>query len=255
MTPPRQPSIELPPAPPAAPRALTQKVRRRSLAEPMVRFWWIAGLVLLTLSAYFFVTQMWTWARVLHIVRYGTPVTATITMIGEEETSGRADISPDNQVTLQYQYGGQSYEVVGYLEGRLETISIKENVPIKVDPDSPDHWTYRTDAPPILHGILASMLVLPFAAIAILVSLMLRRRVLRIWQTGTAAPFVVQTTGQSALAPVSRVVTCKPMEAKTARLVHVFIPRHQADPKPGDVLWLIHPPGKPTAVLAAMSYG
>jgi hypothetical protein len=132
---------------------------------------------------------------------------------------------------------------------------MKETVQIRVDPDDPQHWTYRTDAPPIMHALLASLLVLPFSLAGLIVAFVHRRGVLRTWRTGVAAQYIVEKVGHSSLAPVSWALYCRAADGQTARLVHVFIPRHLGHARPGDVLWLIHPLNKPRAAVAAMAYG
>jgi hypothetical protein len=161
---------------------------------------------------------------------------------------------PDSPVRLVFDFNGSSNTVRGFLEGRVDPISPRQQVSIRIDPNDPQHWTYLTTAPPIVRGLLASLLVFPFAAAALLAAWFLRRRVLRIWKTGDAELFMVESTSQSALAPSSRVVRCKDVDGRSALLVRVFVPRNLADLRPGDVLWLIHRPGKPAAALAAMAY-
>jgi hypothetical protein len=242
------------PAPPAPPRAITQGVLRRSLMEPTVRFWWAAGLALGAVALYFLISRMVTWSQELYVIRHGDAVAATVTSMGEGEIQGHF-LSPDYPVTLDFTYRGQPYEVAGLLEGRTDPIAMKDSVQIKVDPNDPYHWTYRTDAPPIMHALLASLLVLPFALAALIVAFVHRRRVLRTWTTGTAAQFIVEAIGHSSLAPGSWHLRCKAADGRTTRLVHIFLPRHFGHPRPGDVLWLIHPPGQPRAAVPAMAYG
>ncbi len=250
-------TVNLPPAPPPVPRPLTPAARRRGWMEPRVRFWWLCGLVLMLVALNLLITHMVIWARELKIVRQGTPITATIESIGEGEFNGQGNISPDSYpVKLTFDFNGQSYEVgPGFLEGWTDPISPKEMVPIRIDPDDPYHWTSLTVAPPILHALLAFLLVLPFALALLAAGIFLRLRVLRLWQTGAASPFMVDSTSQSALAPSSRVVHCKDAEGRTTRLVTVFIPRRIADPKPGDILWLIHRSDSLEHGVAAMTYG
>lgn len=254
MAQPRPAAIQLPPGPPPVPRALTPRVRRRSFADPRVRFWWAACAVLAAVALYFLVERMIAWGQELQIVRHGTQVTAIIDKIGDSETGARANVSPENAVTMHYELDGTQYTVDGFLEGREEVIALKEEIPIRVDPNQPQHWTYRTDVPPLGYALLPTGLVLPFAIAAGVVSLILRARVLRIWTTGTSQPFIVEGIGQTALAPLSRSVRCRVLESRDKRLVSVVIPRRVANPKPGDILWLIHPQGKPATSLPAIVY-
>jgi hypothetical protein len=254
MSPPLQ-VIQLPPAPPAPPRTVTRAVRRRSLLEPRVRFWWVAAVVLSVIAIYCLVSRAVAWGNDLHLALHGESITATIYSIGDSEQVGRYNYTPDSPVTLYFVYNNTEYYDTGYLEGRHETVNLKQAVTIRINPDNPHRWTYLTTPPPLGPVFLSFGLVIPFAIAAAVVSFLMRRRLLGIWRTGIADPFIVEATQQTALAPRSRAVRCRAVEGRTNRLVQVFIPRHKGAPKTGDVLWLIHPAGKTTVVLAAMNYG
>jgi hypothetical protein len=254
MAAPRSQVIDLPPGPPAPPRAVTVVVRRRSWIEPRVRFWWLAAAVIFGVAAYFSIDRVLDWMEVVHLVRSGTAVTATITRIGDESSGGRANISPDNEVYLHFTLQDSPYDVSGYLEGREKPISLQDQLQIRVDPADPSRWTYLTEPPPIWHQFLVVSLLLPIAAAALGVSLVLRRQMLRTWSEGKAQPYVVIDIGQTALAPLSLVVRCSALEGRDQRLVSVFIPRKAGQVRKGDPLWLVHPPGKPAAALAVLAY-
>ena len=247
-------STEIPPEPPAPPRGLTAAARRRSLLEPRVRFWWLAGLALLAASVYFAATRAMNWVEEVRIVRRGTPVTAVVQRVGQGEVEGQHNLSPSNPVTMLFEFKGKPYYVSGYLEGRQEPISLKDKVSIKIDPADPERWTYRADVPPMTQGLVGAVLVAPFAAGALAVSYLLRGKVLSTLKNGRAVPFVVVDTKQTALAPLSRTVRCTPLEGVDRRLTSVFVPMKLADPRPGDVLWLIHPPNNPKAAIPALVY-
>jgi hypothetical protein len=239
------------PGPP--PRAVTPTVLRRSILEPRVRFWWIAGVILLVAMCDFLVSEFLNWRQEARIVSDGVPIIATITAMGDG--SLRGTVSPDNPVRMAFTYNGQDYSVAGWLEGRQESISIQQPVPIKIDPNDPNQWTYRTQIPPIAHALVEPGLMAPFTAAALTASVLLRRRILRTWTNGVAEEFVVETVGgPTALAPASRAVRFRSMNGRDQRLICISIPQRLATMKPGDVQWLIHPPGKPAAALAAVVY-
>jgi hypothetical protein len=244
-------AIDQSPGPP--PRALTPAVRRRSLLEPRVRFWWIAGLILTAAMGEFLVSGLMTWNQERNIVTSGTPVTATIDAMGDG--SLRGTVSPDNPVHLEFNFNNQEYGVDGWLEGRTESISKNQKVTIRIDPNDPTKWTYRTEIPPISHALLEPGMMATFAAAALLASFVLRSRVLSIWKSGIAEQYEVETVGgPTALAPASRSVRFRSLHGRDQRLISISIPQRLARLKPGDVLWMIHPPGRPTTALPAIVY-
>ena len=243
--------FDKPPGPP--PRALTPAVRRRSLLEPRVRFWWIAGLILAAAMSEFLVSELMTWNQERDIVLHGTTITATITAMGDG--SLRGTVSPDNPVHLEFNYNGTEYGVNGWLEGRKESISIDQKVTIRINSNDPTEWTYRTEIPPIGHALMEPGMMGTFAAAALLTSYILRSRVLSIWKTGIAEQYEVETVGgPTALAPASRAVRLRSLRGRDQRLISLSIPQRLAKLKPGDLLWLIHPPGRPTVALPALVY-
>ena len=241
-------------APPAAPRELTPRVLRRTVFEPQVRFWWVSAFVLAVGLLYFLVTELQVWNQECYVVKHGTPVIATITAIGDGQL--RYNVSPDNSVAMSFSLNGQQHQAIGWLEGRTETLNLNQQVPIKVNPDDPTQWTYRTDTPPLTRAFLTPGLMAPFAVAAGLASFIHRKRLIHTWKTGVAEQYVVERVGgQTALAPASRAVQfANPNGRKEQRLIRLLIPQRVANPKPGDVFWLIHPPKKTSPVLAAVLY-
>ena len=252
MPAPQSQVIELPPGPPAPPRVVTQVVRRRSWIEPRVRFWWLAAAAICAVAIYLGVYLVLHWLEDVRLVNNGTPVTATITRIGDSGARGNA--SPDNDVELSFSFHDVQNEVDGYLVGRDKPISLQDQVQIRIDPNDPTKWTYLTQPPDIWRQFFVVALILPVAAAAIIVSIVLRRRILSTWAEGTAQPFVIVSTGQTALAPGSLMVRCTALDGRDQRLVSVFIPRKFGPLNRGEPVWLIHPPGKPAAALAVLAY-
>jgi len=250
---------ETPPGQP--PRKVTPTVLRRSLFEPHVRFWLIAAGILFVAMLYYLASELQKWNQVREIVNHGVTVTAAITAMGDG--SLRGTVSPDNPVELHFTYNDRDYAVAGWLEGRTEPISIKQAdgdnkysvVSIRIDPNDPTKWTYLTQTPPIVHAMLGPGIMALFAVIALAVGLARRARVLSIWKTGVAEQYIVESVGgPTALAPASRAARFRSLDERDQRLICVIIPQRLAALKPGDVRWLIHPPGKPTAALAAVVY-
>lgn len=97
--------------------------------------------------------------------------------------------------------------------------------------------------------------MLPTTLATLIASLLLQRRVIRTWRNSGALEYAVVSTTRSALAPLSHLVRCEPISVGAdRRLVTVYLPARFAKPAPGEVLWIMHPPGRPQASIAAAAY-
>lgn len=246
------PGDDIPAAPPPPPRPLTKQARRRALAEPHVRFWWLAGLALVAIALYLLIYAVVIWSREAYLIRNGQVVQAYITIADGDPYPHRK--APESQVEMTFTVNGHEYDVVGVLEGRTEPVSAKEYVPIRVDPSDPQHWTYRTTPAPLRSQLIAPIVVAPFAIAALIVAAVLRRKVLRTWRQGEAAPYVISDRRHTAIAPRSHTIRCVAADGRDKRLVTVYVPLKKTEARPGDVLWLIHPSGKPTAAVPAIAF-
>ena len=110
----------------------------------------------------FLASELYKWNQVRNIVNNGTPIIATITAMGDG--SLRGTVSPDNPVELQFTYNDHECAVDGWLEGRTESISMKQSVPIRIDPNDPTKWTYLTQTPPVCVKALGPGLMARFGA-------------------------------------------------------------------------------------------
>src|SRR6266404_1472404 len=134
-----------PPPPPAPPRDVTARVGRRAWADPRVRFWWLAGFVLVGVAAYLLVSRYLAWRLDSRLVESGTVINATVLQADESVAKGKT-VSGDKSVRLSYDVDGRSYEVSApYLAGRAseEFIVVGTTIPIRVDPADPTRWTPR----------------------------------------------------------------------------------------------------------------
>ena len=199
---------------PPPPRPFTPRVRRRAWAEPHVRFWWLAAAALLAAGLYMGVVAYVAWRREVWLVRNGTVVQAKVEQSAGETVAGRP-ISPESGVLLSFDWNGQRRQTWGVLEGQSpkEVILTKSTVPIRVDPENPDRWTYRKEPPGLMADLLGAALALALAPLALLTSVALRRGVLRTWRDGEAAEAVVVARHGTALAPRARAVRCAPTDS------------------------------------------
>jgi hypothetical protein len=225
-------------------------VRRRSWAEPSVRFWWIASLVLLAIGIWFLSTQIIAFHREQWLIANGTIVNATIANANGDSRVG-AKFPPGTVCTLKFDVGGEAFSVSGALE---TFITNGQTVPLRVNPNDPMEWTYRTQPDPLNSRLIAGAVIAAAVAAAAVTSLLLRRRVLHIWRDSAAIAYTVVDTRHSALAPLSHAVRCTMLTGRNTRLLTVYLPGKLPQPSGGEVLWLLHPPSKPTAAIAVKAY-
>jgi hypothetical protein len=228
---------------PDPPRELTPRVRRRAWTEPHVRFWWMLSLALLLIGAYVAVREWRVWSREVRLIKQGRVVDAEITSAGGLSSRWQ-QMPPDSLVTLEYAVDGTKYQQSGYLKGRKDFIQVRGTVPIRIDAADPSQWTARTEPPSMAQQLTGPAVVLPAFVVMGFIALIHRARLLRTWRDGTTGAAVVVEARQTALAPRSRLVRCTPADAADKRIINVFVSHGgAAAPRPGDVLWLIFPPG------------
>jgi hypothetical protein len=235
---------------PIPPRAVTPLVRRRSWTEPSVRFWWLASLVLLIIGVWFFLTQAREYQRERWLISNGTPVNAIIADANGDSRVG-AKFPPGTECTLRFSFGGQNISVSGMLD---TFITNGQTVVLHVNPADPTEWTFRSQADPLNSRLSAGAVI----AVAVLATgataLWLRRRVLRVWRDAAAIAYTVVDTRHSALAPLSHAVRCTMLTGRNTRLLTVYLPGKLPRPSSGEILWLLHPPSRPSAAIAAQAY-
>ncbi len=245
------PATETSTSPPPPPRQVSSLVSRRIWLEPHVRFWWIsAGAMLvigLTLGGMGFVD----WSRQNRLITAGLAIQAKVVTAGGIYLDGKK-IPPAEPVVLKYDANGQQYQVNGYLEGRNEHIIVGEKVPIRVDPDNPKIWTYRTAPSPLASLLLGSFIVLSVALLVGAIGMLKRASLVRLWKSGLAQAALVLKSHHSAMAPGARVVECTRRDSIDRRILRVFVPTSIAKTmNRGDVMWVIARDDKSTSAVAA----
>jgi hypothetical protein len=247
------------PPPPAPPRQITRSVTLRSWWEPSVRFWWLATIVMIFIGACFLFSQLSSYFEESELIQHGIAVTGTIVSAGDEHDSRVSrQFPPDAPVDLQFTVNGQSITESGVILTVIndsDFIHPGQTVALHVDPKDPTNWTDRKEPEVLARRLVAGSVMVPVILATLLASLFLRRRVLRTWQNAEAHEYAVVSSSRSALAPLSFLVRCEPLGVgRDQRLVTVYLPARFARPAAGDVLWLMHPPGKPQASIAAAAY-
>jgi hypothetical protein len=249
-------SVE-PPRPPNTPRPITPAVRRRSWMEPRVRFWAIGFLAVVGIAIWFFASQYQEYLHEQRLIETGVTVAATVQTVNNlTPIAGQRYILPA-EVDMKFMLNGQAQDVTGTitrLPGDAYVI-VGGTITLRVNPDHPEEWTERTEPEALSQRLLAAGVVLILGIMAAaLATILLRRRAISTWRDGIAEAFAVIDTYHTALAPRSHAVHCAATSGRDQQVITVYLPARLPRPKPGELLWLIHPPKKPRASIAAAAY-
>lgn len=246
-----------PPADP--PREVTARVRGRAWTEPRVRLWWALAVAVLGVVLYVVVSQTAGWWKERSLLTRGVEVQAVITRATDrlnDITVPDKKMPPDSTCELEFEWQGRKHQVRGQLPehmnlGQHVVTGPDHPITLHVDPADPDNWTDRTTSPPLLRRMIAGVSVgLPIIAVLLLLALLKRRGVLNVWRTGPASGALVVSTGQTPLAPRSRVVRCTPADSTDKRVFTVYLPARAGVPARGDVVWVVRPPERPEPAYA-----
>lgn len=202
-----------------------------------MRFWWVAGLVLGLITIGFAVDQGWEWAGWRSLILHGQKVTAEAVEVGG--VTRNVMMAPNSPVKLAFELNGTPHTVSGVLEGRTEFIRTHERIPIYVDPADPSRWTALMEVPPLGRQLLAVWIALPMTLALLFMALMLRNGLLRLWRDGQAESALVLQSQHSAIAPLSRLVRCTPVDEHDTRVFSVFVPQRHGVPQRGQPIWII----------------
>lgn len=242
-----------PPPPPKPPRTMTNLARRRSWTEPKVRFWILITLVLAAIGAWFIYDQVSEFRHERDLIRNGALVTATVLDVNGDS---HAKFLPASiySCEMEFTWQGQQITVEGVPTSLTGYVTHGQPVQMHIDPDRPTEWTDKTEPEPIVQRLIAGTVILPIAIAAGVTTWLLRRRVVRLWTDVEASPYSVVDVGTSALAPLSHTVRCVAFTGRDDTVLTVYLPPRFPKPKTGDVLWLIHPPGKSRTCIPAVPY-
>jgi hypothetical protein len=236
---------------PDPPRAVTPRVRRHGWTEPRVRSWWLVASAVTLVALYLVGSGYAVWRRDVNLINQGREDSAWIYAADGIPIPGRHR-PPTAPVTLRYEVDGKKYEVDGYLRGRTEPFVIQTYVPIRVDPDDPEHWTARSKPDALWPEMLGGLILLPVVPILAAVVFWQRARVLKLWRAGRAVEAVVLESRQTALAPRSRFLRCAPTDPSDKRVIGVYVPDRAGRLAPGDTLWILTDPAGGSRAAAAL---
>jgi hypothetical protein len=243
-----------PPAPSAAPRELTARVRRRAWEEPRVRFWWLIGIVMLAIGGWFAFSAIRDRAKVQWLIDHGERVEAMVNAANAETVRGRSE-PPDSMVELKFDWHGTTFTPhPSMLAGRKEPIITKSKLLIHVNPNDPNDWTWLSAPEPLLTLMTGALVAVPIGICSLLAAMLVRGRMLRVWQTGEAVEALVMDSRNTALAPLSRAARVTPADEEDRRLYKVFVPGGVTLGH-GDSIWIIRAKPDSTSAVSAAWFG
>lgn len=236
----------VPPQPPDAPRPVTGRVKRRALRDKHVKVWWMLGLALLAITTYYAASRAYAWSRETRLISHGQKVMAEVKSWepGNPNTPKGKVVQADTPVDILYTVNGTSYRPYGQLAGRTKQITTGEIIPIFIDPADPTRFTARTEPATLSHELVGVMMLAPGVLLLLAVALWQWWRVISIYRGGEAVLAEVLSVGHSASGPASRLVRCAVHQGDNDRIIKTVLPARQT-PNPGELLWLIAPPGRP----------
>jgi hypothetical protein len=192
------------------------------------------------------------------LILNGKPAHAVITHMDPDLHMMGQHGPPDSPCDLDVTMDGTSekFQLSGVtLTGQDQDLAIGQIIQLRVDPQDSSVWTDATTPEPLGRRLAAGLVVLVALAATVATCVFLRKRAIHSWQDDRALEFAVVSSSRSALAPLSHQVRCEPVGiGRDPRIVTVYLPGRFAKPAPGEVLWLMHPPGKPLASIAAAAY-
>ena len=204
------------------------------------------GVALLGITAYYAASRAYAWSRETRLITHGQKLTAEVKSWepGNPNTPKGKVVQADVPVGILYTVNGKSYRPFGTLAGRTKQITTGEIIPIYVDPADPTRFTARTEPTSLVHELLAAILLVPGVLLLLAVALWRWYRVITIYRGGEAVLAAVVSVGHSASGPGSRLLRCAVHQGDNDRIIKTVLPARQT-PNPGELLWLIAPPGRP----------
>lgn len=247
---------------PPVPRPLNPRANRRAWVEQPVRVWMILSFLVVLGIIYVLADQLPEGIAERHIIKTYKPVTAVMHDVGKihdttwRHTAITGGAEEDRWATMIYPGGpaeGSSRELE---TDRLEGKHPGDSVDIRYDPSHPEVWTDRMEPEPWGGRLLIVWMLLPALAVAVLMMLVRRRQMLRIWREGEPIIATVLDSRQSAIAPRSRLIRFTIDDSADRRVHSTFFPNSAGRIEKGDqigMLALAKNPGR--AIVAGLYTG
>ncbi len=226
--------------PPEAPRTVSPGIYRRAWVEPRVRVWWAAGVLLALIGVMFVVGTFRSRAHEAWLIEHGLKINAKVVAANGEYVKNRKE-SPSGIVVLEFPWNGEP----GYqprprpLEGREDYITTGSLLPIHVNPNDPEDWTWLSEPLPLLQRTVGAIVAFPLALLALLMAWLTRGRTLGTWLTGESVEALVLETHFTAIAPLCRAARVTPGQEYDNRVYTVYLPRSLSGLQRGDALFII----------------
>ena len=189
-------------------RPITALARRRAWGELGVRPWTFLTLLLAMVALGMFASRLGGWRHEKWVIEHGTPVTGEVSVIGlNQAREGTRD--EELLVTLLYTPPGSKTPLEGQntlprSPGKM--LSLKDRLPVRIDPSKPAFWTVRTEPAPLTLVMVTPLLCGGVAVLCGLLVLFKRRATLRAFQSAAPRRATVVSVRQSPLAPFSKLV-------------------------------------------------
>lgn len=250
------------------PRELRPRGKARSFSELPVRIWVILSVAIALITIYFVISRFLQGRELRRLLSEGKLVHASIIEInGTKDRTIVFKRSDPLRVWVGFELPNERNVVAeGPLAQLAESLPLRVGDPIdiRVDPshlepwDKPGmkrlyKWTDRTAPPPWYVEYAVVLLLLPLFAMVGAIALWRRIGVVKVWRNGEVSAGVVVDLKQTAVAPFSRIVRFTLADGSDRRVFSTLHPAKDA-PRPGDVIWLIFPAGKPSRAIVASLY-
>ena len=132
--------------------------------------------------------------------------------------------------------------------------SDQHGLKIRVDPNDPTHWTEVTEPRSWVQELTVVGLLLPLAVLLVIVTFWKRRGVIKTWRNGALKAARVVEVRHTGMAPMSRVIRFTLLDGDDRRVFAALMPTHAGIPLPGQSVWLIVPPNRPSRSIVAQLY-
>ena len=233
---------------------MTPRAAARAWREPSVRFWWVTSAILLAIAIYLFVSGLLDSQREKRLITEGLAIDATVESIDNLAVAG-AQRPVESQIGISYTVNGQTYRDVGPPPAPRALVTVKEKIPIHVDPDDPRVWTARAEPAPLASKLIGPAIALGIMLVTLAIAWFRRRRIARIWREGAARPAAIVKVHSSGFAPLSYALDCSLSDTRDRSVQTVYLPqRLGGKPQAGEAIWLIVHPRWPRSAVAAAAF-